>query len=494
MLGRGDGYAIYCWLRKWRQPLYVLKGDFPKARRTPTDILQMVEHHMSRSLRDATDFLSQWHFGAPLSQMKRDDAENFLIWSAFTRRRHEISCDELLLVTSCLDRVEKKVGLTWGSSSDLPGHPASAQAFAAHTWECKTGYNHLPFAFYFLIWIFNRVVGTPCLLLLGFRYRRHGILGYWVRERDCSCGRRARRGDSQEGLVFLHGISPGLVAYLQFLMRFRHQKVILIELHWVTFNPFCTTVPSATDFCNTVTDVMDANDVKRACLSAHSYGSFMAAWLLFFPRLEGRITRVVIVSGPALNLFIAKTCKVVCYDRPVWFDYCLAHIFFRQFYWHQCVLTAADLPRGSTVVVVENDELIPVSDVVRDCEDHGVRCHIVPRTTHGFELLFPIACSRMVQFIRQGHGEPLKNDKGVSLFFHGAQSTQLFGRVYGLTVQALDAVTNLFCLNGHSPFNFEILSYIDDLWPGGLRSLSSDNLRACAEDSNSDSTETDKTK
>merc|ERR1712137_892055 len=111
-----------------------------------------------------------------------------------------------------------------------------------------------------------------------------------------------------------------------------------------------------------------------------------------------------------------------------------------------------------------------------DCEDNGVRCHVVPRTTHGFELFFPIACSRMVQFIRQGHGEPLKNEKGVSLFFHGAQSSQLYGKCHGLTLQVLEAFTGLFCIRGHSPFNFEMLSYLDEY------------LQACA------GSDTDKTK
>lgn len=292
------------------------------------------------------------------------------------------------------------------------------------------------------------------------------MLAYWVRDQYCKCSRRARQDAPQdEVLVFFHGLGPGLVAYLQFLMRFRHQKTILIELHWVTFNPLYTSPPTSNDFCNTVADLLDANGVTHACLNAHSYGSFMVAWLLFFPRLEGRITRVVIVSGPALNLFISKLSVVVCYDKPIWMDYCMAHNFYRQFWWQEMVLTAADLPKGSTVVLVEHDQLVPVADVVRDCADHGVRCHVLPDTWHGHEVVFPIACSRVVQFIREGHGEPLKNDNGVSLFFHGAQSSKLYGCFYGLTLRALDAVTYLFCMYGHSPFNMQVLTYVDELWP-----------------------------
>lgn len=286
--------------------------------------------------------------------------------------------------------------------------------------------------------------------------------------------------------MFFHGISPGLIAYLQFLMRFRHQKVILVELHWVTFNPLCTKAPTCDEFCNTVVDLLDANNVNKVCLSGHSYGSFMVAWLLFFPGVAGRISRVVIVSGPALNLFLPKTCKTVCYDKPFWFDYCLAHLFFRQFYWHQCVLTAADLPTGSTVVLVEHDELIPVADVARDCAEHEVRCHIIPRTTHAFEILMPLTCARVVQFIRQSSGDPLNNDQDVSLFFHSARSSKLYGRFCDTCLRGLDAFANLFVMRGHSPFNLQMLSYVDELWPGGLRSLSARDLSSLAQEGDQD--------
>merc|ERR1711972_770600 len=212
----------------------------------------------------------------------------------------------------------------------------------------------------------------------------------------------------------------------------------------------------------------------------------MVAWLLFFPRFKGRVTRVVLVSAPALNLFIAKTCKIVCYDKPIWFDYCLAHLFFRQFYWHQCVLTASDLPKGSTVVLVEHDELIPVADVARDCADHDVRCHVIPRTTHAFEILMPLTCARVVQFIRQSSGDPLNNDQDVSLFFHSARSSKLYGRFCDSSLRALDALANLFVMRGHSPFNLHMLSYIDELWPGGRKSLSAGNLVSLAQEGDCD--------
>merc|ERR1719443_2599914 len=76
--------------RSWRRPLSVLEGDFPKAMRTPAEILKKVEFHMSRSLKDAEAFLTDWHFGAAMSTLRRHDVEDFLCWATFTRRRHQV--------------------------------------------------------------------------------------------------------------------------------------------------------------------------------------------------------------------------------------------------------------------------------------------------------------------------------------------------------------------------------------------------------------------
>lgn len=482
-------FYVFLWIRwtRWQCPLNFFRGDFPKKARPPADIIKMVEHHMCRSRKDAETFLADWHFGASTKTMSREDVEEFLSWSFFFRRRQELTDDELSLLTKCLARVEKKTGLSWGSEqAPLSGHSYSAQKFAAHTWETQCSYHHFPLVFYLICFIFKRLIGTPCLLLLGFRYSRQGSLGYWTRHLDCTCVRRSRpQAGPQEALLFFHGICPGLVTYLQFLMRFRHQTVILFELPWVTFNPLCTTVPSVDDFCNDVADALDAQRIARVCLSGHSYGSFMVAWLLRHPRMAGRVARVVLVSAPALNLFIVKTCKVVCYDKPFWFDYCLAHIFFRQFHWHECVLTAADLPKGSTVVLCEHDELVPIADVVRDCEENGVRCFVIPQHRHAWEIINPIACARVVKFIREGRGEPLrpKDDKGVGLFFHTARSSERWTKLYNLFYGLIDAIMSLFITTGHSPFDLSMLSYLDDLWPGGRKSPSVDNLQSLSGES-----------
>jgi len=463
--------------RRWQRPLDRVLGDVPEAALTPAEILRMIEDYMSRSLENAESFLATWFFDTPASELPREDVEDLFCWSVYVRRRHEITEEELDVLKESLDRIQEKVGLKFNPDGRAKGHPASTQKFAAHVWETNCTYHHLPLVYYMIAWFAKRVIGTPVLLLMGFRYRKEGGLPYWIRERDCSCGRRRFSGQ-QEALLFFHGISFGLITYAQFLLRFRHQTVILVELNWVTFNPLCSRVPGVSEFCSDVSNILSKNKLSKVCLSAHSYGSFMVAWLLRNPEFTAHITRVILISSPALNLFIAKTCKIVCYDKPFWFDYTLARLFFRHFFWHQCVLTASSLPKGSTVVLVENDELVPVQDCVRDCCENHVRCHVIPRTTHGGEMIWPLACNSMVQFIRSGQEDT-------------APRSRLFQRCNDAVVQVMDLIGRFFIMRGHSPFNLQVLTYLDDFWPGGQRSWSNCNLVDMAKsDAHKDSTST----
>ena len=67
-------------------------------------------------------------------------------------------------------------------------------------------------------------------------------------------------------VVWLHGISIGLVSYLQFLLRFRHTTIVLVEQPWVSFNPFQTHVPRRAEFSAAVGALLKANGIQRVCV------------------------------------------------------------------------------------------------------------------------------------------------------------------------------------------------------------------------------------
>jgi len=293
-------------------------------------------------------------------------------------------------MAAMLQRVEAKVGLQWG----VPDDQSSRPRFAAHTWEEDCSYRFFPLIFYLGIFAVHWLIDFPVLLLLGFRRGRAGNIGYWIKP-----GGKKEEQEPLDAYVFIHGISVGRICYLPFVLAFSHRPVVIIDIHWVTFNPFQCEVPRAEDFCVNMTEIFDAHGLRSVCIMAHSYGSFVTAWMLACPELRGRVARVAFIAAPALWLILPKTNRAVVYDKPIWFEHSLAHVFYRQFFWYEYMLTAEELPSGSVVIVSEHDEMIPVPEVVSDLKEHGVSHMVLEGHRHGFELFWPFSCWRIVKLI-----------------------------------------------------------------------------------------------
>lgn len=255
---------------------------------------------------------------------------------------------------------------------------------------------------------------------------------------------------------------------MQFLFRFRHETIFCVELPWIALNPLVTAVPNREDFCNDVANLLDSNHVSTVCMASHSYGSFMTSWCLSFPRLSKKISRCVLVSPAAMCIFLPKTCRTVVYEQPFWFEYSLAQVFFRQFHWYDCLITAKDLPKGSLVVLMEKDELIPIADVAEDCIDHGVSYSVISNIGHGFEVLWPIVCAKLVHAIRNktklGQKDKGRTDGDVKHFFHNARNSYLYSAITSFALDVLDVIASTFFLGGHSPYNLDMLARIDGFW------------------------------
>lgn len=401
--------------RSWRRPLDFKRGDFPPHNRPPTELLRKMEEYMSRSKQHFESFLGSWCFGAEVANIQRSDAEELLAWAVFCRRAADLEPEERRLTVEALSRAEAKVGFALAQASRVAppqGQQASKLRFCAHTWEEDCSYHYFPLALYVAIFLVHSVVDPVVLFFLGFRHHRRAGLSYWLRPGP---GRGPAGGEAAAGawppwdaVVWLHGLSVGRIFYMNFVLRFRHETLLMVDMPWVAFNPLRTEVPRSADFCKGVAQVLDAHGLGPVCVVGHSYGSFAAAWMRFSPHLRGRLARFVLISGPALGLFLPKTCGTVLYGKPFWFEHNLAHVFLRQFFWYESYLAAEDLPKGSIVALSECDEMIPVEEVVRDCAENGVSFLVLPGLRHGFELFWPRSARRISRFVleRLYKGEP----------------------------------------------------------------------------------------
>jgi len=397
-------FFLYLQLRakRWRQPLEFSRGDFPAGNRPQAETLGRIEAYMSRSREHAEQLLSGYYFNAPMASITRQDCEEALAWAVYCRRRDELLEEEFAELDAALSRLVSRTGISWGGPGPYPGHRHSRQKFAAHTWEDSVSYRWMPLVGYLVLHFIHVVVDPVVLHLLGWKRRRHGEATCWVRHsRHCAAATVEGVSRSWDAIMFLHGLSVGRIFYLMYLMHFSDETLVVMDMPWVAFNPFRSQATMSADFCEQVADLLDAEGLSRVCTMAHSYGSFATAWCLFSERMKSRVARVVLVSSPALFLFHPKTCQAVLYERPFWFEYTFAHNFFRQFFWYESCLHADELPAGSLVVLSEQDEMIPVADVVQDCVENSVKHLVLPGMKHGFELFWPSSCFRVAAWVRK---------------------------------------------------------------------------------------------
>jgi len=246
-----------------------------------------------------------------------------------------------------------------------------------------------PLALYLLVSLIKLLTGA-FLLCLGFRPgERYGVQ-FWHRKGGCR---------TLEPIVFFHGISPGLVAYVDLLPRLRGE-VIIIELPWIAMSTGALPPrePSAyADKLLALFDSLGLDQSRRLVLCGHSYGSFVISWLL--RRAPTLNCRLVLVDPVTLYLVVPKVCYAFLYKRPedafetivrLWAaeEIGVARAMRRHFNWLDCVQYADELPAYSQVFLSEKDHIVPVEIVHAECMDSKhVRVKVFPQVGHGGPLI-----------------------------------------------------------------------------------------------------------
>lgn len=214
-----------------------------------------------------------------------------------------------------------------------------------------------------------------------------------------------------DSFLWLTGIMVGRLGYLPFLWSFRRHTLVLVDLPWVALLPFQSYAPSSAALCSDLLQLLERHSFHKMCVASHSYGSFVAAWMMFTPKIQARVARVVLLAAPALGFLTGKTCRSVLYDKPFWFESSLAHVFFRHLFVYESFLSAEDLPRGSVVIVSECDEMIPVEEVCFECKRAGIDLLMLPRLRHGWELFWPRSCRTIVRYLHEKLSSPVPNNE-----------------------------------------------------------------------------------
>ncbi|CAK5264008.1 unnamed protein product [Mycena citricolor] len=248
---------------------------------------------------------------------------------------------------------------------------------------CPFSPQHFVFPPRILLWMFSRPGVTP-------------HYSYWFRP--------GRLSHKRESFVFLHGIGIGLHPYLPMLREIvkadPSRDILLVEFLPVSMR---ITGPMASRQCTVeaMNDILDSLELRQVVLAAHSYGTFLAAYIVAEPAEDGpvddpckdlndKVVSLVLIDPIPILLHLPTVTYNFLYRSPrranewqLWYfassDADVTRMLRRGFFWEEGCLWREDLERfigeGSSrrqvsVVIGGADQIIP-SAAIREYLSDG---------------------------------------------------------------------------------------------------------------------------
>jgi len=240
------------------------------------------------------DFASGWFLGATLDEVKRGNAEAFVAYSMYCRRKEDLSEEMQREVEDFVRQVESR----WHHSLEDGTNPDIQ--FMAHLWEPLRTL-HTPL-FIHLVSECMSVLSMLALALLGFqRHRCQGVV-YWLKPQGGSLrgwrklgpalAQRWRQFRSRHDIepdaatlqkasipcLFAHGVGFGLLPYLGFLWQLvgtcPGSAMMVLDIPHVSMRMGHRAV-AFEKIAGTVPILLHRHGFESACLVGHSFGSFV---------------------------------------------------------------------------------------------------------------------------------------------------------------------------------------------------------------------------
>jgi len=331
-------------------------------------------------------------------EVGHEEFAELLAWAFFYKRVEDLDKDEIAWVELARKRIADDYQL---DQTIRPGR--LGVNCVRHTLD-EIHAIHRPLIFYASIQIISMVHGL-LLRLRGFSRGRHEGLKYWYRLKDC-----AGEQDASETIAFFHGLGMGVAMYLPFLVRLQSHNQMLFEMPWISMNPFAP-IPSSTDYARWVVEAMRSHGVNSCVGVGHSFGSLPVAWLI--RQYPAQLSRCVLIDPVAIFLNLPDVCVNFLYKQPKSIfgkvlrffaarEFGIARALMRHFFWTDSVLFPEMLPSGSSVILMENDRIIPVKDIyIGVAKLPKIRTIVLPGLDHGNFLVWPSACSKVIEQINR---------------------------------------------------------------------------------------------
>jgi pimeloyl-ACP methyl ester carboxylesterase len=315
------------------------------------------------------EFFAGWFKGCEFEEICRENVAEYISMHEHGMLLREQSKEGREEVMNLVSRIEE-----FGDIVFPEGHNSSISVMCPAFEPVNAWYR--PLSIYLLINT-AKIVLNQVLRAKGFEPHFSGSLRYWFRPAPQDSGR--------DPIVFLHGISPGLVPYYGFLSHLiadGDRDLFLVELPWVSMRAY-TEVPAAKDFVRCLDVMLHDQNVPSACFVGHSYGSVVCSWAVkHCPRivkslvLLDPVSLVIVLPHVAANFLHMRSIQsrknrlsFVKFFFLLLFFYIsareigIAETLQRNLRWQETNLWVDELPNNTTVVLSSKDAIVPAKKI-----------------------------------------------------------------------------------------------------------------------------------
>jgi pimeloyl-ACP methyl ester carboxylesterase len=354
--------------------------------------------------------ISGWFLGAPISEIRRGNLEQWVCWAFFLKRRRDIQkkitndenenegSNEMNEVNYLVDQI-----IQWAKIDPLKiqdGFNPSVKCIRLDFDPIPSTYR--PFIYYLVTY---GLVGLTTEVIMkhwfGFVKHSSGCLTYWYRKgtqknytsknvnttcvnnnnlsSTCSGSTCTNNQTSLQPIVFCHGLGVGVLSYVTLVNELlsnaaSNADLFMVELPHIAMRPI-ESQASPRELSTCIEDLLHVHNHTSAHFVGHSFGTLVLTWIAkHTPHLASRYT------------FLDPVCFLLCkhdvaynflYKTPtngaealmsyfVGQELFISYTLSRRFYWQANILWPEEIMNvPTTVVLSQNDHIVPSKAVKR---------------------------------------------------------------------------------------------------------------------------------
>ncbi|RDX49812.1 alpha/beta-hydrolase [Lentinus brumalis] len=359
----------------------LLQRDAAHPPLPPREVRETLFAKCFARMRD-TEMATGWFFSARPDGIKRENMVEWILWAIFGTHREGLKEEWMDEIEDYMRKIEELLGRKVEEGWDQTVRCMKVSLDPVDT-------VHRPLFWYFLVAVVDTITAID-MMRAGFRHYTsgnwttcfppriytafsnkapHPELVYWL---------RPHRSPHKDPILFLHGIGIGLWPYRTFFNDLieADPNVGIIAIENLSISMRISKPPlSRTEMLEALTELLDAHDIPRVVVAAHSYGTVIAAHMLRDPQLSKRVSSYVLIDPIPFLLHLPAVAHNFVYRQPrtanewqLWYfasrDPDVARALARHFFWAENILWKEDLEGHDVAVVLSGrDQIVDAKEV-----------------------------------------------------------------------------------------------------------------------------------